>query len=293
MIEQWNHDSAFTVSHASDQRDDPDFKESLGAPDSSNAWRCCLFTGRTHRIWYSMLRLCWIGKKRMLLPTTFWNSNFFFERCGPDRLYTCREDSSAALLINRICYQDSRYADWELLIYYGFSSNSFPFFLLFGLGLRQFIWGPALFASHSRGNQGNFAIAYYFALIAWILYCIDGIYLFWICNDKFWSRPINFLPKKANSSTRPPLVQTCSSKCLPATSEALLFILRHCCWYCSKILFDLVFHWLLSPVKCSCLLDDMLPGRYMLIATFHCLLFSRIKIMTDIFLFQKSPMVHW
>ena len=36
---------------------------------------------------------------------------FFFERCGPDRLYTCREDSSAALLINRICYQDSRYAD--------------------------------------------------------------------------------------------------------------------------------------------------------------------------------------
>ena len=173
------------------------------------------------------------GEKACVAANHILKFQFFFERCGPDRLYTCREDSSAALLINRICYQDSRYADWELLnsvlIYYGFSSNSFPFFLLFGLGLRQFIWGPALFASHSRGNQGNFAIAYYFALIAWILYCIDGIYLFWICNDKFWSRPINFLPKARRTLRRVLLLYR-----LVSANVSLLQV-RHCCWFWGNV----------------------------------------------------------
>jgi hypothetical protein len=52
--------------------------------------------------------------------------------------------------ISRICHQDSRYADCEPLIYYGFSSNSFPVFFLFGLGLRQFIWGPTLSVSQNQ-----------------------------------------------------------------------------------------------------------------------------------------------
>ena len=81
---------------------------------------------------------------------------FFFVtmrlRPGSSRFVHIKVETAHAVegQINSICHQDSRYADYELLIYYGFSSNSFPVFFLFGLGLRQFIWGPTLSVSQNQ-----------------------------------------------------------------------------------------------------------------------------------------------